>query len=139
MNQTAIFWPMLAQVLLIYIVYGVIARRRHAAVTAGSVKLGHFRTRAVEPSESATAAANLMNQFELPVLFFTLCLALYVTNAVNYVTLVLMWAFVAARYAHAAIHLTVNRVSLRFRAFGFGLVVLAAGWVWFALHLAGAI
>lgn len=139
MNQTAIFWPVLAQVLLTYLVYGVLAVRRRQAIRTGEVKAGQFRTRSVEPGESATAAANLMNQFEAPVLFFVLCLALYVTNGVNYVTLVLMWLFVIARFAHAGVHLTVNRVFWRFRAFGLGLVVLAVGWIWFAVHLTGAV
>jgi hypothetical protein len=34
--------------------------------------------------------------------------------------------------------LTVNRIRWRFRAFGLGLAVLALGWIWFAIHLAGA-
>lgn len=139
MNQTAIFWPMMVQVLLIYLVYAMMARRRGTAVRAGSVKVSHFKARGDEPAESTTASNNLMNQFELPVLFFVLCLSLYVTNAVNYVTLVLMWLFVILRYAHAAVHLTTNRLSLRFRFFGAGLIVLGIGWLWFALHIAGAV
>ena len=129
---------MMVQVLLIYIVYALMARRRGAAVRAGSVKVSHFKGRGDEPAESATVSNNLMNQFELPVLFFVLCLALYVTHGVNYITLVLMWLFVILRYAHATIHLTSNRLSLRFRFFGLGAVVLGIGWVWFALHIAGA-
>ena len=73
------------------------------------------------------------------VLAVVLCLSLYVTNAVNYVTLMLTWLFVILRYAHAAVHLTTNRLSLRFRFFGAGLIVLGIGWLWFALHIAGAV
>lgn len=139
MNQTAIFWPMMVQVLLIYIVYALMARRRGVAVRAGSVNVSQFKGRGNEPTQSETASNNLMNQFELPVLFFILCLALYVTNGVNFITLALMWLFVILRYAHAAVHLTSNRLSLRFRFFSAGLILLGIGWLWFALHVAGAV
>ncbi|QPC93616.1 MAPEG family protein [Mesorhizobium sp. INR15] len=135
MNQTAIFWPMLAHVLLIYIVYGVMGRRRYFAVTSGEAKVGQYKVRSTEPASSVTVANNLINQFELPVLFHVLCLALYVTNGVNYLTLALMWLFILSRYFHSWAHLTSNSLRLRSRAFYVCAVVLALAWIWFALHL----
>ena len=135
MSQTAIFWPMLAQVLLVYIVYCVMGRRRFVAVKSGEAKAGQFKTRGSEPATSATVAANLSNQYELPVLFYVLCLALHATNGVNYLTLALMWIFVVSRYVHASIHLTSNRLLLRNRSFVAGFLVLGIGWIWLALHL----
>lgn len=139
MSQAAIFWPMIAHVVLVYIVYAVMARRRFGAVRSGAVKAGQFKVRGNEPEASATVSSNLMNQFELPVLFHVLCLALYVTNGVNYLTLVLMWIFVATRYVHAFIHTTSNRLVLRYNAFFAGAIVLALCWLWFALHIAGLV
>jgi len=137
MNQTAIFWPVLAHVLLIYIVYGVLGRRRYGAVKSGEAKVGQYKVRSTEPASSATVAANLSNQFELPVLFYVLCLTLHVTNGVNYLTLALMWIFVASRCFHAWVHLTSNNLLLRSRSFSFGAVIILLGWIWFALHLLG--
>lgn len=139
MNQTAIFWPVLAHVLLVYIVYLVMARRRYFAVKSGEAKVGQYKVRSTEPASSVTVANNLINQFELPVLFHTLCLALFVTNGVNYLTLALAWIFILSRYVHAWVHLTSNRVMLRSRAFFFGAVVLLLAWIWFAFHLLGAV
>lgn len=139
MNQTAIFWPMLAQVLLVYIVYGVLSARRRNAVRSGEARINQFKTRAAEPESSITAANNIINQFELPVLFYAACLSLYVTSGVSYVALGLAWLFVATRYAHAWFHLTTNRIKFRSRAFILGAVLLALLWIWFALHLAGAV
>lgn len=139
MNQTTIFWPMLAHVLLIYIVYGVMGRRRYGAVKSGEAKLGQYKMRSTEPASSVTVANNLINQFELPVLFYVLCLTLHTTNGVNYLTLALMWIFVASRYVHAWVHLTSNNLQLRSRAFFVGGVVLALAWIWLALHLLGAV
>ncbi|MCV3209957.1 MAPEG family protein [Mesorhizobium sp. YC-39] len=139
MNQTAIFWPVLAQVLLVYIVYLVMGRRRYGAMRSGEAKAGQFKTRSTEPASSVTVANNLSNQFELPVLFYVLCLALHQTNGVNYLTLALMWIFVISRYAHAWVHLTINDLRLRSRIFYFSAVVLLLAWIWFALHLLGVV
>jgi len=101
MRQTAIFWPMLAHVLLVYIVYLVMLKRRYGAVKSGEARVSQYKVRSTEPASSVTVANNLINQFELPVLFHVLCLALFVTNGVNYLTLALMWLFVVTRYVHA--------------------------------------
>lgn len=139
MNQIAIFWPVLAQVLLVYIVYLVMGRRRYGAVRSGEAKAGQFKTRSTEPASSVTVTNNLSNQFELPVLFYVLCLALHQTNGVNYLTLALMWIFVISRYAHAWVHLTSNNLRLHSRIFYFSVVVLLLAWLWFALHLLGVV
>ncbi|AGB46902.1 hypothetical protein Mesau_04571 [Mesorhizobium australicum WSM2073] len=135
MNQTTIFWPVLAHVLLIYIVYIVMGRRRYFAVKSGEAKVGQYKVRSTEPASTVTVANNLINQFELPVLFYVLCLTLHMTNGVNYITLALMWIFVASRYFHAWFHLTSNKLLVRNRSFVLGAVVLALGWIWLALHL----
>lgn len=139
MKQTAIFWPMLAQVLLVYIVYVVLGMRRRQAVRAGEARVGQFKTRAAEPESSVTAANNTINQFELPVLFYAACLSLYMTDGASFVSVGLAWLFVATRYAHAWFHLTANCISLRSQAFILGWLVLGLLWLWFALHLAGAV
>ncbi|PBB35764.1 MAPEG family protein [Mesorhizobium sp. WSM3868] len=139
MNQTAIFWPMLAQVLLVYIVYLVMLKRRYLAVKSGEAKISQYKVRSTEPASSVTVANNLINQFELPVLFHVLCLALFVTNGVNYLTLTLMWLFVVTRYVHAWVHLSRNYLLHRSRAFFLGAGILLVAWIWFALHLLGAV
>lgn len=139
MNQTAIFWPMLAHVLLVFIVYVVLAIRRGASVRSGEARVQQFKGRAEEPSSSVTAANNIMNQFELPVLFHTACICLYVTAGASYLALTLAWIFAILRYAHAAIHLTTNKLKWRNMTFRVGLLVLVALWVVFTLHISGLI
>lgn len=136
MNQTLIFWPMLAHVLLIYIVYGVLGYRRIQAVKGG-FKINQFKTRGNEPELSATASANIMNQFELPVIFHIACLAFFVTQGVGAASLTLAWLFVLSRYGHAYVHLTGNRMKFRSPAFRVGFVMVLLLWIWFALQLAG--
>ncbi|MBZ9823412.1 MAPEG family protein [Mesorhizobium sp. CA4] len=139
MRQTAIFWPMLAHVLLVYVVYLVMFKRRYLAVRSGEAKISQYKVRSTEPTSIATVANNLINQFELPVLFYALCLALFVTNGVNYLTLALMWLFIVTRYVHAWVHLDRNYVLHRSHAFFLGAGILLIAWIWFALHLLGLV
>ena len=87
---------------------------------------------------SATAAANVMNQFELPVLFHVVCLALFVTAGVSFLSVTLAWLFVVLRYVHAWLHLA-GRLGLRSLTFAIGFVVLALMWLYLALHLLQAV
>jgi hypothetical protein len=137
MSPTAIFWPMVAHVALICAIYVLLAARRRNAVNSGAARSSQFKTRTNEPAESASVSANLMNQFELPVLFYVVCLALFATNGVSHVAVVLAWLFVLARYLHAFIHVTSNNLRYRSPAFATGFLVLVALWSWFALHLLG--
>lgn len=137
MNQTAILWPMVAHALLVFIVYGVLGVRRTRAVTSGEAKVNQFKNRTQEPDSSFTAANNIMNQFEAPTLFHIVCLALYVTAGVSTAVVTFAWLFIVARYVHAYIHLTSNRVKYRSWSFRTSLGMILLLWVWFTLHLAG--
>jgi hypothetical protein len=107
-----------------------------------SVRIPAMRRQRVHPQKLATrgqkagvylgdaearASDHFMNLFELPVLFYVLCLALYGTEQVDGVYLGLAWAFVVLRVLHSAIQLFYNRVMDRFLAyFAGGLVLLVA-------------
>ncbi|MCB1382735.1 MAG: MAPEG family protein [Notoacmeibacter sp.] len=139
MNPTAIFWPMLAQVALVYFIYYLMSKRRIDAVKSGQVRVDQFRDNQIqnEPTASLFVRNNLANQYELPVLFYACVLSLHASGGVNVVTLVLAWLFVATRYAHAFIHVTSNRVRRRRMLFIMGFLILGVMWIAFALHLVG--
>ena len=80
------------------------------------------------PEAVALPANNVRNLLELPVLFYALCLYLYVTGWADTVHVISAWLFVALRAVHSVIHCTVNVVTLRFLSY------FAAGLVlWFML------
>ena len=137
MSQTAIFWPMIVQVALTVVVYWLMSVRRVAAVKAGEAKARDFRI-PVDPERSATAARNVVNQFELPVLFYVACLAFHQIGAVGWIALGLAWAFVISRVAHAWVHVTSNKVILRRRLFILGFLFVVLMWIWFAVALLNA-
>ena len=129
MNQTAIFWPMLTHVALVYAVYALISRRRIAAVKAGSAQSSQFRKNQIEPPESLFVRNNLTNQFELPVLFYAACLSLFVTGGVSAITVALAWLFALSRIAHTYVHVTSNRIRYRRPIFTLGYFLLAGMWI----------
>ena len=135
MNQTAIFWPMIAHVTLVFGIYFLMFLRRKAAVRAGSIRLSDFRENQKEPPESLFVRNNLANQFELPVLFHVCCLALYAVTGAGLLAVVLAWIFAISRYVHAYIHVTSNRIRYRQPAFSLGFIALVFMWILLAVHL----
>jgi hypothetical protein len=138
MQGEAIFWPVLLQAGLTYGVYVLGSSRRLAAISAGEAKPGQFKVPSPgnEPERSATAMRNLENQFELPVLFYASCLALFVLNAAGTAAILLAWAFVLSRLGHAYVHVTTNRLKFRRPAFIAGFFALGAMWALLAWRLA---
>lgn len=136
-TSTAIFWPVIAQVALIHVIYFVMLKRRSGAMRAGVAKASDFWVPAIEPQPSATAARSLINQFELPVLFFVVCTLLYVTAGATHAVVAIAWLFVLSRCAHAYVHLTSNRLRIRQRLFVVGFVLNFSLWLLFAVHIAG--
>lgn len=135
--QTAILHPVLVLAALTF----AIALRMLAQ------RIVEMRTRRIHPRAMATSAVraqrlqattgadNFANLFELPVLFYVLCLALLLTQRVTDGFLWAAWAFVALRVLHSLIHVTYNNVIHRFAAYGAGYAVLAGMWAGFALAL----
>ena len=138
MTQTAILWPMIAHVALVYAVYVLLGLRRRQAVMAGEAKISAFRENQNEPPLSLFARSNLENQFELPMLFHVACLALFVSGAVGMVAVALAWLFIASRVVHTIIHVSSNRIRYRQPAFLAGFLLLGGMWVLLAIQLATA-
>jgi hypothetical protein len=76
------------------------------------------------PGWVAVANRNLMNLLELPVLFYVVCLSLYVTDLVNERRIWLAWGYVRLRAVHSLVHLTFNHVLVRLRVFAVSNIVL---------------
>lgn len=132
----AMLWPMIAHAVLVFGLYFLLSRKRVGAVREGRVKAEQFKENREEPLESLLIHNNLKNQFELPVLFHVVCIALYMTTADNVVTVGLAWVFVLSRYVHSYVHLTSNRLRHRRPLWIFGYFILMALWVWLAVWLA---
>jgi len=137
MNQALILFPMLALMGWTFVVLTMMGFRRIGAVQTGRVHVREFafgETAAV-PADVALVNRNYMNLLELPVLFYAVSLAYYVTRQADAAALALAWAYVALRLAHSAVHLTSNRVFHRLMAFALSNFALMGllGWLLFKL------
>ena len=135
--RNAIFWPVIAQVFLVL----VVAIRMYFA-RVDEMRARRIRPQAIATSQTATealknvaAADNFRNLFETPVLFFTLCCALAITDTVTTAQLWLAWTYVVLRAVHSFIHVTYNRVIHRFLAYLASLVCLFLMWGLFGYSL----
>jgi hypothetical protein len=135
-QSTAIFWPVIVQVALVYIIYYLLFSRRQAAVKAGRVRLSQLRDNVTEPEETRFLRNNLTNQYELQVLFIIGCIACYVTGNAGAVAVLLAWLFVVLRIAHAIVHVGDNRMRHRVPVFIAGYAVNGLLWLWLAVNLA---
>jgi hypothetical protein len=132
-------YPMLAMVLLTFGVLILLFRSRVRMVREGHAPVSYFRTfqgAVEEPEYTVKPARHFANLFEAPTLFYAGCLAAMVVGVVGPWVLALAWAYVAARYVHAFIHLGGNRVRHRLRAYFVSWLLLLALWIQVAVTVA---
>ncbi len=125
-------YPMFAMVLITFGVLLTLFRSRVRAVRQGQVTTAYFKTYQgeAEPDSSAKAARHFTNLFEAPTLFYVVCLAAMITHLTGFVMQLLAWVYVAARLAHAVVHLGSNRLRSRVRVYFFSWIVLLAMWIY---------
>ncbi len=111
-SDQSMIWPMFAHVVLVFVLYVLLSRRRVAAVKGGRATVSQFRQNLSEPEDSLFVHNNLKNQFELPIFFHVACIAIYIVNADNIGTVLLAWLFVISRYVHSYIHISTNRMPI---------------------------
>jgi hypothetical protein len=139
MSEFSLVYPMLAMVLLTFVVLIVLFRSRLRMIREGHAPVSYFRTfqGSQEPEYAAKPARHLTNLFEAPTLFYAGCLAAMIVGVRGPVVMALAWGYVAARLAHALIHLGPNRVRHRLRAYFISWLMLLALWVYVAIGAAG--
>lgn len=139
MEQTAIFGPFFATMLLTLVVWVYMYARRIPFLTRSGVdpnSITPLELARMSPPEVANPSDNLKNLFEIPTLFYALALYLFATGQVDYAYVAAGWMFAGFRILHSAVHCTVNVVLVRFYlylgstlALWFMLVRAALAWV----------
>ena len=138
MRNPAILYPMFALaawtlVVLLLIPVARVRAARRREVVADDFRYGESAT--VPPAVSIPNR-NYMNLLELPMLFYVVCIVLYLTAGASTTTIALAWAYVALRIGHSLIHLTYNRVVHRLAVFAASNVALVMLWVAAGIHVA---
>ncbi len=102
----------------------------------GKLSARYFATMtgAEVPEEVAVTSRSYSNQFEVPILFYVVCVLYVFLMPNDFIGFVLAWLFVFSRYVHAYIHLTYNHVMHRLIAFLLGFICVIAMWVNLLTH-----
>lgn len=127
MKGQLILVPVLVQVALTMAVYILLSTAKAKAARRGEVdpaRRGLYDD--AWPESVIKINNNIRNQFEVPVLFYVLCLVLLALNAVNSAAIAVAWLFSLSRVAHAYIHIYPNHVPIRRRVFMFGCLMVIA-------------
>ena len=121
--------PMLGMMVLTLLVWVVMFIQRVSFAQSNRLDIEQFKTpadvQALVPAEVSGASNNFRNLFELPVIFYGLCLYLIVSGQVDSFYTNCAWAFLLLRCLHSRIHCSYNRVAHRF-----GVYILSALVLW---------
>jgi hypothetical protein len=109
-------------------------------------RLGEMRAKRIDPQALASARAtaqlerpqaaeNFRNLFEVPVLFYVLCVALVLNGGSTSGFVTAAWAYVALRVVHTLIHVTYNRVTHRFLVYVASTLLLFGTWAAFVARI----
>jgi len=132
MQNTEIFDPFIGMLLLTFVVWVVMYVRRIAFMKKNNIDAQRLATpergAKIIPEEISYPSNNLKNLFELPVIFYALCVYLYVTGQVDALYVTAAWVFFGLRVLHSLIQCTVNVVMARFAAYALSSIAL-----WFML------
>jgi len=139
MNHVVILQPVFALAMLTGLVLLLIPLVRIRAVQLRQIGLNDFKLgeSAKVPQQVSIPNRNYMNLLELPLLFYVVCLLIYVTGSTTATMVQVAWTYVALRVVHSAIHLSYNHVFHRFMAFALSNVVLLLLWMLAAAQVLG--
>jgi hypothetical protein len=129
MTNSTILLPFFGVMLLTLVVWIYMYIRRISYLVRERIDLRTIDTpekvASAVPGKVNLASHNLKNLFELPVIFYAVCLYLFVSDSVDGFYLIAAWWFFAFRIVHSLIHCTYNLVVHRFTAY-----MLAALGLW---------
>ncbi|MGZ3305031.1 MAG: MAPEG family protein [Asticcacaulis sp.] len=130
-DKYLVLWPMAAMAALTFIVLSLVPMFRAGDVTAGRIGTHDFKLGESErvPESTRLYNRNYMNLLELPVLFYIVCLVIFVTDKANWIEVNLAWGFVLFRAVHTWVHLTINVVLLRTSLFATSTFILMFLWI----------
>lgn len=128
-------WPlifsMFALIILTFIVMYSMLVFRVKAVKQRKISPRYFKLNkgAEIPEQIEAISQNYTNLFELPMLFYAVCIVVMVLGVNSEYFVYHAWAFVFFRYVHSFIHTTYNHILHRLTAFALSGFVLLSMWI----------
>jgi hypothetical protein len=126
-----LIWPSATHLALTALLYAWLTAERAMAVLQADRRYADFVAPGGDQGRGARVAANLRNQFEAPLLFHMLVLALAFSDGAVQAQLWLAWVFVAGRVLHTGVQTLSTNVPLRGGVFSINFLALAGMWIVF--------
>lgn len=133
-----LLYPLLIQVGLTFVVWLRVYQTRLREINRKNIDPDALATRGQARlllSDSAAAADNFANQFEMPVLFYAAMVLALTLLLQDPVIVALSWMFVILRAVHSVIHTTYNHVMHRFVAYLMSSLALFGIWARLAWYV----
>jgi hypothetical protein len=97
------------------------------AIKGGKVDVRYFKTYDMQtplPRTMEQASRNFVNLFEMPNLFYMFCAFALITRNVDGLMYGAAWTYVALRFIHSTIHLSINNLIARMGVYFLSCAVL---------------
>jgi hypothetical protein len=117
MDQTTIFHPFLATMLLTLVVWFYMYARRLTFIFSSGLdpkQMTPAELARLSPTQVSSPSDNLKNLFEVPTVFYAVVLYLYLVHQVDALYVGAAWIFFVFRALHSVVHCTFNFIPLRF-------------------------
>ena len=137
MSATAILYPCFAMALITLYISIRLTVLRHVAVLKDGLSPGFFKhNRGGKPPEYLMRNEDhYVNIYEQPVLFYIVCILIYITRQADPILITLAWIYIGTRILHGIIHLRFNKITMRRNAFYLSSFVLFSQWGYLFTHL----
>ena len=130
MDKILIIYPILAVVLMNFIVMFHMRYMISKAIKNRDVEYKYFKAyESSAPEYLLTSRHHYKNFFEIPILFYLLCLVLYMIDDVSAIDLCIAWLFAVFKGIHSYIRITSNYVPYRAYSFFVCVFLLFGGWI----------
>jgi hypothetical protein len=136
---SALLTPVFIYIAFCFVIIALMGFTRFKAMSSGELRGRQLKLGERNWPERIQRISNVaQNQWETPLLFWA-AVSLGLILEVDAPLLVgFAWLFVAARFVHAIIYISVNHILSRFLSFGVSLVAMAGMWVVIALETLNA-
>lgn len=128
--QATLYMPVMALVWVTIVVWFYLYARRIGYLSSQNIDAQQLATpekvNALLPESVNNSSNNLKNLFEIPVLFYVVCLLATSAGVVGSFETYAAWLYVLLRALHSVIQCTYNRVNHRFAAYALSCLVMWA-------------
>jgi len=136
MDNTLILYPILPVVFLNFFVVFHMRYVIEKAIKKREVRFRWFRVyEGSAPEYMLAARHHYKYYFDIPILFYQLCIILHVIDDVRDLDLWIALLFVVFKFIHSYIRLTSNYVPNRAYAFYICVLLLLGGWIYLPIRI----